>query len=163
MSCLPCVRQLHEECRNPKSIEECCCESIDAVDYDETPVSSEKKGRTKAGVGISAGRKRAAVLYPLNPEKPCEWRDLWNCGGGLFPIAGCGDGFQEVRHHGPVKNTEINHRGNIHLICPGCHNRWHAANDPFYPRDDKEAEAKFALLPHQPRTKDGKPVTSDGS
>jgi len=161
MTCLPCGRRLHEECRSPVD-EKCCCGG--EVYEEETPIIGGIEKRTvraaKEGVGISAGRKRAATLYPLNLEAPCEWRMLSNCGGGLYPIVGCVDGFQQTRHHGPVKNTEYNNRSNIHLICHNCHNRWHTANDPHYDRNDKEAEARFALLPHQPRDVTGKELVT---
>ena len=37
-------------------------------------------------------------------------------------------------HHGPDKSTLNNERENISIICTFCHNRWHAANDKFYPQ-----------------------------
>lgn len=80
----------------------------------------------------STGRKRAAVLYPLNRNGQCEWRGRTVMGGGTAPITGCTDGTQQARHHGPDKNTLNNEQGNVHRICHGCHNRWHAANDPNY-------------------------------
>lgn len=80
----------------------------------------------------STGRKRAAKMYPLDPEAPCEFRMKKNCGGGKFPIVGCLNGMQEARHHGPDKNTLNNEKGNVHRICHFCHNRWHTMNDPDY-------------------------------
>lgn len=80
----------------------------------------------------STGRKRAAVMYPLDPTAPCEWQGKKNCGGGEFPITGCESNLQEARHHGPDKNTLNNEPGNVHRICPTCHNRWHTLNDPDY-------------------------------
>lgn len=80
----------------------------------------------------STGRKRAAKLYPLDTDAPCEWQRQKNCGGGNNPITGCANGTQKARHHGPDKNTLNNERGNVHRICPTCHNRWHAANDSGY-------------------------------
>ncbi len=80
----------------------------------------------------STGRKRAAKLYPMDPEKPCEWLGRTNCGGGDYPIRGCVSGKQQARHHGPIKDTTINDYGNVHRICHYCHNRWHARNDPGY-------------------------------
>lgn len=154
MACRSCVRELHDECPNPKENDECCCKSENEESTESIFIGVEKPGKVrvaKSDVSISAGRKRAATLYPLHPEEDCEWKGFYNCGGGLYPIVGCTDGKQEARHHGPVKNTEVNHRGNIHRICHGCHNNWHAKNDPYYDRDDKAAEARFALLPHQPR------------
>ncbi len=89
----------------------------------------------------STGRKRAAQMWPLNPEAWCEWKDKANCGGGKYPILGCSNGKQRNIHHGPDKDTLNNNRYNIHLICPNCHNRWHAANDGDH---DK-------TIPHPPR------------
>jgi hypothetical protein len=80
----------------------------------------------------STGRKRAAVMYPLDKESDCEWRLRENCGGGKYPIVGCSDGKQQARHHGPDKNTLNNDSGNVHRICHQCHNRWHAKNDGEY-------------------------------
>lgn len=80
----------------------------------------------------STGRKRAALLFPLDPESNCEWMGLTNCGGGEFPIIGCVDGKQEHRHHGPDKDTLNNATGNVHRICDNCHNIWHSQNDPTY-------------------------------
>lgn len=80
----------------------------------------------------STGRKRAAKMYPLDPEADCEWCMQKNCGGGDFPIVGCLSGKQEARHHGPDKNTLNNEKGNVHRICHFCHNRWHTLNDPDY-------------------------------
>lgn len=68
----------------------------------------------------STGRKRAALLYPLDKNHPCEWRGKKNCGGGLKPIVGCLDGFQRHRHHGPVKNPVHNEQGNVHRVCATC-------------------------------------------
>jgi hypothetical protein len=79
----------------------------------------------------STGRKRAAVMYPLDSEADCEWARQFNCGGNKA-IVGCIDGKQEARHHGPNKNTLDNDAGNVHRICHKCHNRWHATNDEGY-------------------------------
>lgn len=80
----------------------------------------------------STGRKRAAVMYPLDSDADCEWKMQKNCGGGEHPIIGCTDGKQQARHHGPDKNTLNNDYGNVHRICHTCHNRWHSKNDEGY-------------------------------
>lgn len=80
----------------------------------------------------STGRKRAAVLYPIEDGAKCEWRRLAYAGGGKRPIVGCVEGLQENRHHGPDKNTLNNAEGNVHRICAGCHNLWHHLNDEDY-------------------------------
>lgn len=92
----------------------------------------------------STGRKRAAKLFPLFPERSCEWEGNSNCGGGSYPILGCLGGKQEARHHGPHKNTLDNEEGNVHRICNYCHNRWHVANDPSYNINDPDT------TPHSP-------------
>jgi hypothetical protein len=93
----------------------------------------------------STGRKRAARLYPLDPDKSCEWRGKANCGGGTSPIVGCVNGRQAARHHGPDKSTSNNEEGNVHRICHRCHNRWHAANNKDYDWTSTEVNA------HSPR------------
>jgi hypothetical protein len=92
----------------------------------------------------STGRKRAAQLYPIEKDAPCEWRGKKNCGGGKRPIVGCLNGFQVDRHHGPVKKTTRNEEGNVHRICKDCHNHWHELNDLVY---DEQA---YNSLPHDP-------------
>ncbi len=105
----------------------------------------------------STGRKRAARLYPLSFESPCEWVNRSNCGGGTHPIRGCVSGTQQARHHGPDKSVVNNEEGNVHRICHYCHNRWHVANDATYdwnagyynphnPRPMTEAETKSAIM-----------------
>lgn len=97
---------------------------------------AQRYRRTKPDAALkdqqSTGRKRAARLYPLDRNAPCEWRGKKNQGGGDNPIQGCTDGMQLNRHHGPDKNTLNNEPGNVHRICTHCHNRWHAKNDPDY-------------------------------
>lgn len=142
MDCYSCARGLHLECLTPKK-RRCCC-------VDEYPEQAPFGRESNApdpdrAVGISAGRKEAAKLHQLDREAPCEWRGLANCGGGLNPITGCVVGKQEARHHGPVKKTTKNNRGNIHKICTKCHNLWHGQNDPVY------NEKVYATLPHNPR------------
>jgi hypothetical protein len=92
----------------------------------------------------STGRKRAALLYPIDPEKSCEWKGLKNCGGGKVPIVGCSDGKQTDRHHGPIKDPTRNEMGQVHRICKPCHNHWHELNDLVY------TEEEFANTSHQP-------------
>ncbi len=137
----------HFNCGNP-----CCCSQ-------NPPVAEEiedDEGETRASYRTykrdstlkdqqSTGRKRAARLYPLNEEKPCEWQGLRFAGGGRFPIIGCRDGKQQARHHGPDKNTLNNDKGNVHRICVFCHNRWHTLNDSGYTPEDSK-------LKHDPVT-----------
>lgn len=113
---------------------------------DELDEGNDVRGRgTRAASGRSAGgrdanlkdqqstgRKRAARLYPLDFDAPCEWTNRSNCGGGSSPIRGCVSGTQQARHHGPDKSVVNNEEGNVHRICHYCRNRWHVANDATY-------------------------------
>lgn len=151
MACLECARGFHDECFLQFD-DKCCCpkeEEATTVTLSEPiNVPTVKRGRpVQEEIGISAGRKRAAEIYgsEMGDGKPCEWRFMANCGGGLHPISGCAMGTRKHIHHGPIKDTGHNERGNISLICTFCHNRWHAKNDPVY------KEEAFALLPKQPR------------
>lgn len=80
----------------------------------------------------STGRKRAAVLYPIEDGAICEWSRLSNAGGGKHPIVGCVNNPATNRHHGPDKDTLNNSEGNVHRICTHCHNLWHYLNDNDY-------------------------------
>jgi hypothetical protein len=112
-----------------------------ALNLEPEEPDSRKTRRYKSDDAItdqqSTGRKRAAVLYPLDKSKPCEWAELKEAGGGFKPIQGCGlrpgtfIGRQLARHHGPDQNTLNNDPGNVHRICTKCHNEWHAKNDPY--------------------------------
>lgn len=140
MACISCGSGLHFECK----VQPCCC-SQDTIteeeveeDAEETRTNTKRRGTTtyKRDSNLkdqqSTGRKRAAALYPLDSEAPCEWQGLKNCGGSRFPIVGCTNGTQQARHHGPDKNTLNNEEGNVHRICHRCHNRWHTKNDDGY-------------------------------
>jgi hypothetical protein len=146
--CIACGRLIHEECPHSKE-GKCCCAATKNTEKPITVINDDepeiKERFSKTGIGVSAGRKRAAALYEINKDAPCEWRNLANCGGGKFPIVGCLTGKQANRHHGPIKDTSHNERKNIHLICPPCHNLWHDSNDPHYD------ESVYAELPHDPR------------
>lgn len=109
-----------------------------------TRVRSQKRDATLKDQQ-STGRKRAARMYPLDPEQNCEWQGLSNCGGGPKPIVGCYAGKQQARHHGPDKSVSNNEEGNVHRICHCCHYRWHAKNNPLY---DWNATT---VNPHNPR------------
>lgn len=148
MACIYCGRGFHEECTT-----ECkTCHPVEpsttlnpaVIAGESKPLGRPIKNASEILDKHSTGRKRAAQLYPLYEDKPCEWRGKDNCGGGLFPIAGCEDGLQQARHHGPVKETLENSPGNVWRICDSCHNRWHARNDDHY------KEEVYAKLPHDP-------------
>lgn len=154
MGCVRCGRGFCREC--PKCRKGKCHDNDEPgggvveteAENDSLPPSSPKK-RKSAKENLrdpkSTGRKRAAQLYPINSDDPCEWRGLRNCGGGRRPIIGCLDGTQKHRHHGPVKDTTRNEQGNVHRICTDCHVHWHELNDLIY--DEKD----YNLLPHDPQ------------
>lgn len=146
----------------------CSCTHSPVESQSETPSPDDERGstggrkarRNKSDNALkdaqSTGRKRAAKLYPfLNNDgdnwndgeerAPCEWRKLANCGGGTKPIIGCLNGTQHARHHGPDKSVVNNEQGNVHRICHGCHNRWHAANNKDYDWNDTTVNS------HSPR------------
>ena len=126
------------------------------LDTDAEPLSEvgETTRRQKDDSAVrdqqSTGRKRAAKLYPLDRNKPCEWANNPAAGGGFAPIQGCGIrpatmvGRQQARHHGPDQNTLNNEPGNVHRICHSCHNTWHAANDKF---KDQMYEKLYGVKP----------------
>lgn len=145
MACPSCGRGFHDECET--YCVDCHPETISII----TKISATGGGLgapTKDPENVtdrhSTGRKRAAQLYPLFKDKPCEWQGKKNCGGGPSPIVGCLAGKQLHRHHGPVKDTLRNEPGNVHRICHNCHARWHAVNDPIY------NEEEYNKLPHSP-------------
>lgn len=134
MSCMACGRQFHDECEVPQVDDKSCCCYSESTGI-ATLAPEEPVTRRRENVGVSAGRKRAAVDFPIDKDAPCEWRFKSNCGGGFHPILGCITGLQRHRHHGPDKTTTNNDRSNISLICHDCHNRWHSKNDPLYGED----------------------------
>jgi hypothetical protein len=166
-TCWACITGLHEECYDLTPIEamyKCCC-----LEIRETEVAMGREiGRPVSAPEdindvLSAGRKRAAMLYPIFDGMICEWAGLKNAGGGVVPIIGCdnnklsskkggeGELVQGDVHHGPDKNTLENSPGNAHRICAYCHHRWHAANDKFYgkrpTRDDGKIDGTKTFLP----------------
>lgn len=149
MSCLACSAELHLECNdlskdytadvtsigfNYNRIP-CCCQNskrTNTIGAESEKRANALKEDSEVTDPESTGRKRAAQLYPLAKDQPCEWRGLKSAGGGFNPIVGCIQGIASNRHHGPDKNTLNNDKGNVHRICADCHNRWHAANDNAY-------------------------------
>jgi len=153
MACIACGSGLHFECA---SLEDpCCCNNtspVDAILDEEDDREHSRRWARDSSLKDqqSTGRKRAAKLYPLDKESPCEWQGLRFAGGGYVPIVGCITGRQQARHHGPDKNTLNNEGGNVHRICHVCHNRWHAANDSEY--QSRVHESGFGQN-HDPITK----------
>jgi hypothetical protein len=132
----------HEEggCKENESSETFGAElGIGTLDAEETSQEKEEKVLRDP---ISAGRKRAAVMYAISPGQVCEWAWSKNCGGGVEPIVGCTGRPASNIHHGPDKSTLNNERDNISVICTFCHNRWHVLNDKYYieprPADNSE-------------------------
>lgn len=119
----------------------------------------------------STGRKRAVADFPVPTVEEggmlCEWAGLAYAGGGAVPIVGCDgkkiaktkqpvDGFLPGNvHHGPDKSTINNEQGNVHRVCPFCHNRWHSLNDPLY--GDRPASG----MPFIPLSGDNAPHDTD--
>jgi len=144
MGCAACGRGFHAECRQGcKKCHPTSNVSTAKVKKVKDLIIAEPK-KLNLKDEKSTGRKRAAQLYPIDPDAPCEWRGQRNCGGGRFPIIGCYAGKQKHRHHGPIKRPTRNERGNVHRICTACHVHWHELNDLEY--DEKDYE----LLPHLP-------------
>jgi len=106
--------------------------SSDATYKGKSPIGTWQKDDENIVDPKSTGRKRAAVLYPLDKEASCEWAKLKFAGGGFVPVIGCAGNKQTHRHHGPDKDTLNNNPGNVHRICVHCHNRWHTSNDLLY-------------------------------
>ena len=148
MTCVACGRGFHSECSNKKGCKKCHKKEEKAEQPLSLVEAYKKRGKTAKDLkdAHSTGRKRAAQLYPLDRDAPCEWQGKRNCGGGMYPIIGCLDGKQRDRHHGPVKDTTRNQQGNVHRICTPCHNHWHELNDVDY-----DAQ-RNGLLPHDPET-----------
>ena len=104
----------------------------------------------------STGRKRVAKMYPITGGQTCEWARLKYAGGGPHPIIGCMGNPASELHHGPDKNTLNNEkasrgigtRENVHVICSECHNAWHAANDDFYAKYDRDAQQTEPWIPN---------------
>lgn len=140
----------------------CCCfeSTVDITALSPgivTPIDTRKfKANEDIKDQTSTGRKRAAALYPIPTVQEggmtCEWAWLVQAGGGVFPVVGCqGNIIADTKekiyeedgttvsiypghaHHGPDKSTLNNDLGNVHRVCPVCHNRWHSLNDDFYP------------------------------
>lgn len=173
--CMACVVGLFEECHNPEILDGGwiipCAMRFKFVDDDEPvkqkrgeigrPLSDPKDIRDPE----STGRKRAAIVLPIQTGMTCQWAGLKWAGGGAHPIVGCaGNTLAEVkrhedlpegidsrgeRHHGPNKAVLDNSVGvNLHGICSDCHHRWHELNDPTY--EGERPEAEFEWLPAEP-------------
>lgn len=139
MKCIACLKGRKWECEYRGECSEHIPNTASSPEEIESPVGESpiREINTYKDDAVlkdqqSTGRKRAAVMYPLDSEQDCEWKLKDKCGGGSYPIMGCRDGKQQARHHGPDKNTLNNDEGNVHRICHTCHNRWHYRNDDEY-------------------------------
>lgn len=144
MGCIACGRGFHDECDTGCNV--CHPAKSDLVKV--TRIGTGSVGRPLKNPEdvtdkYSTGRKRAAKLWPIFKDKPCEWQGKKNVGGGQS-ITGCINGMQRDRHHGPIKEVLRNEPGNVHRICTVCHTRWHAVNDPVYD------ETEYEKLKHNP-------------
>lgn len=157
-ACWSCAVSLHEECFDMTELDEgykCCCANAPKQDEETRSVGRPVSSPEDITDVLSAGRKRAAMLYPIYEGMTCEWAGLKNAGGGVEPIIGCagnklspkkggdGDLVQGDVHHGPDKNTLENSPGNAHRICAFCHHRWHAANDKYYGKRPTKEDGKI--------------------
>lgn len=167
-SCWACVTGLHEECFDLTPVDDdgykCCCVHVKPnTDFEAREIGRPVSAPEDITDVLSAGRKRAAMLYPIFDGMTCEWAGLKFAGGGVEPIIGCdnnklsskkggeGELVQGDVHHGPDKNTLENSPGNAHRICAYCHHRWHAANDKYYgkrpTREDGKIDGTKPFLP----------------
>jgi hypothetical protein len=159
VECLQCAIGQHESCWIPDEFMRCCCPDGMFNESDSStltlssligpPANIERMTGIKETQGRggqykdadavtdkeSTGRKRAAKMFPITPNMPCEWSGLKLAGGGVVPIVGCikeaGNLAKDI-HHGPDKSTLSNFVGNVHRICAHCHNKFHAINDKYY-------------------------------
>ena len=158
VDCLPCATGYHQECWKPAADWNCCCGNQNEPVLIES-TKKERGGQLKEMGDVrdteSTGRKRAAIMYPLDRDAACEWSGLRNAGGGVIPIVGCRDGKQAAIHHGPDKNTLANFVGNVHRICAQCHNRWHTLNDPLYPKERPAGNVPFIPASGEYKKHDG--------
>ena len=139
MKCFSCVRGFYKECGHKPPVEN--TESIASeLTLEEPAYVPQRKHKRDDNLKDqqSTGRKRAARMYPLLDDHPCEWLEASPenpMGGGEHPVTvSCRELTigQQARHHGPDKNTLNNDPGNVHRICHWHHNLWHRQNDPDY-------------------------------
>jgi hypothetical protein len=150
--CLACQNGYYSECLQPvgKTDDVMWPCGLAAIDHTlEEEAIKFRGGQVKIASDVtdieSTGRKRAALMYPIENGENCEWQGLLQAGGGVKPIIGCVENKATAIHHGPDKNTLNNNRNNIHKICTYCHNYWHARNDEFYGERPTGSEAFIPL------------------
>ena len=164
MSCLPCAAEIHNECLQPVMDESsigllCCCEDTGPLLKEPAQRGGPVKEAEQMADPISTGRKRAAVIKPIEDGMVCEWAGLLHAGGGVEPIIGCNGNMAVNIHHGPDKDVLNNDPDtNLHRICTHCHNRWHTLNDQLYglrptPGTPFVPIVPFICKPHDPNTK----------
>jgi len=145
LQCFYCGAQMHFLCGACKCCDGTMPDSDELQPLELAEISVGRGAKQKSGDQmkdvLSTGRKRAAVLYAIQPGQLCDWRWQKGCGGGIVPIIGCSGRPTTNIHHGPDKSTINNRPDNISSICAYCHNLWHAKNDPFY-GEERIAEGK---------------------
>ena len=142
----------------------CCCKPLE-IASEPAQRGGPMKSPEEMADPTSTGRKRAAILKPIESGMVCEWKLLARAGGGAIPIIGCVGNPAKHIHHGPDKDTTNNNDENLHRVCSECHNRWHSLNDPFYGKRPT-AGTPFVPLnginhPHDPDTIVELPVAYD--
>lgn len=129
MPCVVCNAEFHNECLDPQDDGFCCCIEITIItETNRGPYKDPDEMKDP----ISTGRKRAAIVKPIEEGMVCEWAHLKFAGGGVEPIVGCNNNKASNIHHGPDKDILNNSDSNLHRICAFCHNRWHTRNDKYY-------------------------------
>lgn len=138
--CLACRRGNHKKCFE----DFCTCTHFDSTGLPSVDPKPEKKyGKNRKHDHElidpqSTGRKRAAKMYPLDPNLDCDFAGTLNAGEipGLQGIEGCGIregskvGSQQARHHLDY-DTLNNEPDNVVRICHSCHVLIHHKNDPL--------------------------------
>lgn len=122
--CYECVRGFCGSCLRGN----CLCSHVISEMQDFTPtiigveetqpaIGSNAEARAKSRVRSqkpnehvedpeSTGRKRDARLFPLNPDKPCEW---------------CKSNSQQKHLHFPDTDPLNNEPQNVHRVCTTCY------------------------------------------
>ena len=155
MTCISCLRGFHEECLpgcdncHPK-IEE--SQSL-TIEHKEDRLAWSKENNDVRDPH-STGRKRAAKLFPLDKQAPCEWQGKGTIefpGTNLKPVETCTEGKQQCRHHIDY-NTLNNSETNVVRICHTCHVKFHWNNDPI--RQVKKGKLSISELIKELDTED---------
>ena len=150
--CLACRRKNCKQCQNDFC--ECSHSWGESDRLENTTSETNRKNDYDLKDPQSTGRKRAARLFPLDAQRPCEFagcRDVGSPGFEIPGIDGCGTrpgtnvGTQQARHHVDY-NTLNNDSDNVVRICHSCHVQLHHVIDPlkdeFYEKKYGQAAAR---------------------